>query len=43
MSCASYVGSGHRLEFYGEDGILMLINETPDYVPGYRLGLAAPE
>ena len=26
MSCASYLGSGHRLEFYGEDGSLTLIN-----------------
>jgi predicted dehydrogenase len=40
MSCASYLGSGHRLEFYGEDGTLMLINETPDYMRGFRLSLA---
>ena len=26
MSCASYLGSGHRLEFYGEDGTLVLHN-----------------
>ena len=26
MSCASYLGSGHRLEFYGEDGTLVLDN-----------------
>ncbi|MET4261091.1 putative dehydrogenase [Bradyrhizobium sp. S3.12.5] len=40
MSCASYLGSGHRLEFYGEDGTLTLINETPDYMRGFRLSLA---
>jgi predicted dehydrogenase len=37
MSCASYLGSGHRLEFYGEDGALMLINDTADYMRGFRL------
>ena len=37
MSCASYLGSGHRLEFYGEDGTLTLINETADYMRGFRL------
>lgn len=37
MSCASYLGSGHRLEFYGDDGTLMLINDTSDYMRGFRL------
>jgi predicted dehydrogenase len=37
MSCASYLGSGHRLEFYGEDGTLTLINDTTDYMRGFRL------
>lgn len=37
MSCASYLGSGHRLEFYGEDGTLMLINDGTDYMRGFRL------
>jgi predicted dehydrogenase len=37
MSCASYLGSGHRLEFYGEDGTLTLINDTADYMRGFRL------
>ena len=37
VSCASYAGSGHRLEFYGEDGALMLINEESDYIRGFRL------
>ncbi len=32
VSCASYLGSGHRIEFYGEKGALVLRN------PGYRRG-----
>jgi predicted dehydrogenase len=40
MSCASYLGSGHRLEFYGEDGAMTLINATPDYMRGFELRLA---
>jgi predicted dehydrogenase len=40
MSCSSYLGSGHRLEFYGEDGTLMLINDTADYMRGFRLSVA---
>ena len=40
MSCASYLGSGHRLEFYGEDGTLSLINPTQDYMRGFELRLA---
>jgi predicted dehydrogenase len=40
MSCASYLGSGHRLEFYGEDGTLTLINATPDYMRGFELMVA---
>jgi predicted dehydrogenase len=39
MSCASFLGSGHRIEFYGEDGTLMLVNETTDYMRGFRLAL----
>jgi predicted dehydrogenase len=39
MSCASYLGSGHRIELYGEDGILTLVNETSDYMRGFRLML----
>jgi len=37
MSCASYLGSGHRLEFYGEDGTLVLHNATADYMRGFAL------
>lgn len=40
MSCASYLGSGHRLEFYGEDGTMTLINPTADYMRGFELRLA---
>jgi predicted dehydrogenase len=37
MSCASYLGSGHRLELYGEDGTLVLDNSGGDYMRGFRL------
>jgi predicted dehydrogenase len=40
MSCASYNGSGHRVEFYGEDGTLALINRTRDYMRGFELRIA---
>jgi predicted dehydrogenase len=39
MSCASYLGSGHRIEFYGEDGTLTLVNDTTDYMRGFRLSI----
>jgi predicted dehydrogenase len=34
--CASYLGSGHRLEVYDEDGSLTLINTTSDYMRGFE-------
>ncbi len=37
MSCASFLGSGHRIEFYGEDGTLMLVNTSADYMRGFEL------
>jgi len=40
MSCASYLGSGHRLEFYGEDGTLILDNPTSDYMRGFNVSHA---
>jgi predicted dehydrogenase len=40
MSCASYLGSGHRLEFYGEEGMLVLANSTADYIRGFRIAHA---
>ena len=39
ISCASYLGSGHRLEFYGEDGTLTLVNDTADYMRGFALNV----
>ena len=39
-SSASYLGSGHRVEFYGEDGSLFLINPTTDYMRGFELTVA---
>jgi predicted dehydrogenase len=37
MSCASFLGSGHRMEFYGDDGTLVLANPTMDYFRGFTL------
>ena len=37
MSCASFLGTGHRIEFYGEDGTLMLVNTGTDYMRGFEL------
>jgi predicted dehydrogenase len=37
MSCASYLGIGHRLEFFGEDGTLVLHNPGVDYMRGFEL------
>ncbi len=37
ISAACYLGSGHRIEFYGEEGSLALINGTADYMRGFNL------
>jgi predicted dehydrogenase len=37
MSCASYLGLGHRIEFFGEDGTLVLHNPGADYMRGFDL------
>jgi predicted dehydrogenase len=37
MSSASFLGSGHRLEFYGDEGTVALINPTADYFRGFEL------
>jgi predicted dehydrogenase len=37
MSCASYLGTGHRIEFFGTDGILVLANPGADYMRGFEL------
>jgi predicted dehydrogenase len=40
MSAAAYRGSGHRIEFYGDEGSLVLDNPTRDYMRGFGLRLA---
>jgi predicted dehydrogenase len=40
MSAAAYQGSGHRIEFYGEDGTIVLNNVGPDYMRGFSLAAA---
>jgi predicted dehydrogenase len=40
VSSAAYLGSGHRLEFYGDDGTLVLANPTTDYMRGFVLSHA---
>src|SRR5262249_61918957 len=40
MSCASFLGSGHRVELYGDDGSLLLDNPTTDYFRGFTLRCA---
>jgi predicted dehydrogenase len=37
MSCASYLGGGHHIAFYGGAGTLVLTNATPDYMRGFEL------
>ena len=39
MSTHSFLGSGHRLEFYGSEGTLILENPTPDYIRGFQVKL----
>lgn len=40
MSSASYLGSGHRIEIYGEKGTLVLNNPTRDTMRGFVLSCA---
>jgi predicted dehydrogenase len=37
MSCASYLGGGHKIEFFGEGGTLVLHNPGADYMRGFDL------
>ena len=37
ISAGAFLGTGHRVEMYGEQGSLMLDNPTTDYVRGFRL------
>ena len=40
MSAAAYRGSGHRIEFYGDDGSLVMENRGLDHMRGFELRLA---
>ena len=40
ISSDAFLGSGHRIEFYGDEGSLRLENLTSDYGSGFRLWLA---
>ncbi len=40
LHCGSAPGSGHRIEFYGADGALVLANPTLDYMKGFALAHA---
>ena len=37
ISSHAFLGDGHRIEFYGDKGTLVLDNSMPDYVRGFRL------
>ncbi len=37
VSSHAFLGNGHRVEFYGDNGTLVLDNPTPDYVSGFQL------
>jgi predicted dehydrogenase len=37
VSSHAFLGSGHRVEFYGQEGTLMLDNRTADYIQGFKL------
>lgn len=37
VSSHAFLGNGHRVEFYGDAGTLVLDNPTKDYVSGFRL------
>jgi len=37
VSTQSFAGSGHRVEFYGDAGTMVLENPTKDYVRGFTL------
>jgi predicted dehydrogenase len=39
ISCASFLGSGHRIELYGDEGAIALCNPTADYFRGFELRL----
>jgi predicted dehydrogenase len=37
VSSNAFLGSGHRLEFYGSQGTMVLNNPTSDYITGFQL------
>jgi predicted dehydrogenase len=37
VSSSSFLGTGHRVEIYGDRGSLVLVNPTSDYVKGFEL------
>jgi predicted dehydrogenase len=37
VSTNAFLGAGHRLVFYGDEGVLVLHNPTADYARGFRL------
>lgn len=37
LSTCAFLGSGHRIEIYGDEGTLVLDNPTADYIRGFRL------
>lgn len=37
LSTTAPLGSGHRMEIYGSSGALVLVNDTRDFVRGFRL------
>ena len=39
VAADAFLGSGHRLEIYGEQGTLFLENRTADYVNGFTLSV----
>ncbi len=43
VSSHAFMGHGHRLEFYGDRGTLVLDNSTADYVDGFQLQRATRE
>src|SRR6202011_3095632 len=39
VSSDAFMGSGHLVEIYGDEGTLVLHNRTSDYVTGFRLNV----
>lgn len=39
VAADAFLGSGHRVEVYGERGTLALVNESADYARGFRLAI----